>query len=93
MATPRTAIQNLRTLWAIKDYRKALKLAASWPRLGNHRDTIRTGWSAAYNPRFYEEMGRDPGALYRAGLVAICERYDLPYPEDLQCLGPKPLRK
>jgi len=72
-----TALDRLKALWAAGEYRKALKMAASWPRLGAHDKAIRDGWSAATNPDFYRQIKRDPAALVAAGLAAIAERYDL----------------
>jgi hypothetical protein len=72
-----TAIQSMRTLWAAGEYRRALKLAATWPRLGTHKDAIQRGWAAASNADMYRQMGKDPAALYEAGLAAVAARYGL----------------
>lgn len=72
-----TAIAGLKKLWAAGEYRRALKLAASWPRLGPHKAAIQQGWAAAYNPGFYQQLGRDPAVLYAMGLMAVAERYGL----------------
>jgi len=76
-----TAAAQLRELWEAGEYRKALKLAAGWPRLGGYADAIRAGWSAANNPRMYRELGKDPEALVAEGLRAISARYGLPRAE------------
>ena len=76
-----TALQRLQHLWAAGDYRRALKLAATWPRLGKDRDAIRSGWLAARDPRFLRQLGKNPDAVYAAGLTAVAERYRLPHPE------------
>ena len=75
-----TALQKLKNLWAAGRYLEAIKLAASWPRLGDHKVPIERGWAAASNPGFYRSIKKDPNALYRAGLLAVAERYDLPVP-------------
>ena len=72
-----TALERLRALWAEKNYHKALKLAASWPRLGGHARQIRQGWAAISNPDFYRQLGRDPEALYSDGLAAVAEQFGL----------------
>lgn len=77
-----TKLRKLEALWAQKDYRSALKLAAGWPRLGYHKDTITQAWAATSNRKFYEQLGHNPDDLYRRGLRAISERYGLPKPED-----------
>lgn len=76
----KTARQKLTDLWVAGEYRAALKLAATWPNLGGHKDRIRQGWAATSNPAIYREMGRDPEKLYRDGLAAVAERYGLEAP-------------
>lgn len=73
-----TATEELTRLWGAGQYRKALKLAASWPKLGDHEDAIRAGWAAASNPNFYRQLDKDPAADYAAGLAAVAARYNLP---------------
>lgn len=58
------------------DHRRALKLAASFPRLGEHKDAIQRGWAAASRPDFYKQINRDPDALVADGVEAIRERYN-----------------
>jgi len=74
------AIDKLRAHWAAGEYRKALKLAAAWPRLGEHKKIIQQAWSATNNPDFYRQLNIDPDAVYAAGLAAIAERYELANP-------------
>ena len=57
------------------DYRAALRVAARFPRLGEHRDAIVRGWQALQTPEFYREIGRDPEALVASGVAALQERY------------------
>ncbi len=75
-----TKLEKLKKMWAAGDYRAALKLAASWPRLGIHKNTIQQGWAAISNQDFYQQIGKDPLALYVAGLKAVSDRYVLPPP-------------
>lgn len=72
-----TKLDKLKEMWAAGDYRKALKLAASWPQLGLHKAQITQGWAAAANPNLYRQMQKDPDALYATGLAAVAERYKL----------------
>lgn len=74
----KTALEKLKDLWAKGDYWGALKMAAAWPRLGEHGDAIKQGWAAVSNPSFYRQLGKDPDVLYRKGLAALAERYGLP---------------
>lgn len=72
-----TALDQLKQLWASGNRLGALKLAAKWPRLGAHKDAIQQGWAAASNPRFYRQLGKDPGRLVAAGIAALKDRYNL----------------
>ena len=72
-----TALSRLKKLMANGEERKALKLAASWPDLGEHKDAIRAGWAAASNPEFYRELGKSPEKLEQEGIAAIRERYNI----------------
>ena len=72
-----TKISKLKQLMADGDHHKALKLAASWARLGVHKDAIQRGWAAMSNPRFYRQIGLNPDKLVAVGLQAICERYGI----------------
>lgn len=72
-----TKLAQLKDHMATGNHRAALKLAASWPRLGEHKDAIQLGWSAMSNPRFYRDINKDPDALVAAGLAAIRERYNI----------------
>ena len=75
-----TALDKLKRMWADKSYRAALKLAASWPRLGSEKPAITKGWAAASNPDFYRQLGQDPQRLYTLGLLAVARRYKLGRP-------------
>ena len=77
-----TKLDKLKKMWTAGEYRGALKLASSWPRLGAHEGKIRQGWAAATNESIYRQMGKDPVALYRAALAAVAERYELPLPKE-----------
>lgn len=72
-----TQLTKLKALMATGDYRAALKLAASWGRLGKHKEAITRGWAAINNAKFYREIGQDPAALQTAGIAAIRERYKI----------------
>lgn len=72
-----TKLSKLKELMAAGDYSAALRLAASWPRLGDHRDAITAARAADTNPEFYRSIGRDPGAMVALGIEAIRERYNI----------------
>ncbi len=60
------------------DHRTALKIAAKFRMLGEHRNAIQRGWAAVSNPAFYRSLGDDPERLVQVGLVAIRTMYHLP---------------
>ena len=69
-------IDVLRASCANGDYYAALRLAASFPRLApKHVNAIKQGWSAASNPVFYREIGKDPAKLVAEGVVALMDEY------------------
>lgn len=72
-----TKLAKLKQMMATGDHHGALKLAASWPRLGDHKQPIERGWAALQNPATYEAMGYDASVLVANGLAAIRERYEL----------------
>ena len=53
----------------------AIKYAARFPRLGEHRDAILTASSALLSPGMYRDMGRDTEAIAAAGRTALMARY------------------
>ena len=53
----------------------ALRIAARFPQLGEHKNAITQGWAAHTNPGFYSQLGKDPAALVIAGIVAVHARY------------------
>ena len=55
--------------------RDALRLAASFPRLGEEKLVITRAWAATTNSGFYQQMGKNPEDLYRAGIDAIRTKY------------------
>lgn len=72
-----TQLASLRRFMREGDYHAALKLAAGWPRLGEHKDAIERAWAALNHANFYREIGKDPDALVQEGLQAIRERYNI----------------
>jgi len=76
-----TKLAQIRELWANGDRRAALSIAARFPRLGAHKETITRGQAAVLSPRFYTDIGHDPEELERMAYVALVELYDLPITE------------
>jgi len=70
-----TKISILREFMAAGQWREAIKLAASFPRLGDERGAILSARGAFTNPSFYRQIGKDPEALIAAGRDALTRRY------------------
>jgi hypothetical protein len=75
LQAPVAKIDTLRAYMAAGDYRKALALAASWPRLGADKQDIERGHEAYARPDFQRQLRRDPEALIAAGIAALHRRY------------------
>jgi hypothetical protein len=72
---PVKKIVTLRAHMAAGEWRAALKLAASFGRLGAEKAAITRGWEACARPEFYRSIGKDPAALVAAGVAALRSRY------------------
>lgn len=53
----------------------ALRIAKDFQWLGDHKVTIQRGWAAQTNPRFQEQIGRDPAQLLVEAETALRELY------------------
>lgn len=54
---------------------EAIKLAAKFPRLGEHRNAILSASSALLSPNFYISMGKNPEDIFNTGVIALREKY------------------
>jgi len=72
-----TKLQTLKTAAEAGDWRRAIAIAARFPRLGAHRDAVLDAHSAYTNPRFLAQIGRDAGACIEAGKLALIAAYRL----------------
>ena len=68
-------IDVLRTHIAAQDWRKAVSLAAKFPRLGDEKEAITRAQTAFINPGFLRQIGKDPESCIEAGKAAIMRRY------------------
>ena len=78
MATPefpQTKISQLRALMQQENWRDALKMAASFQRLGAEKVAILRGWEACARPDFQRQLGRCPDSLIAAGVAALRKKY------------------
>ncbi len=75
LSEPPKKIDRLRGLMRAGDWRAALALAASFPRLGDDAAAIVRAHEAHAHPRFYQSLGRDVEALKSAGVEALQRKY------------------
>lgn len=72
---PASKPQQILDALAADDKHTALRVAASFQHLGEHKAAITRGWAALQRPEFYREIGQDPDALVVAGMAAVRARY------------------
>jgi len=68
-------IDILINLMASNEWRKALSLAAKFPRLGKHKIDITRAHNAINNPAFYKQINIDPDITINKGIDALKDRY------------------
>ena len=68
-------IDVLRAHMAAQEWRKAVSLAAKFPRLGDEKEVITRAQTAFVNPGFLRQIGKDPESCIEAGKVALIRRY------------------
>jgi hypothetical protein len=73
--SPPTKLSQLKAAMRAGDWELALRVAARFPRLGEHAAAIRRGHEAYTNSRFYQQIDKDPEALKEKGKRALIERY------------------
>ena len=72
---PPTKIAQLRAAMRSDDWQLALRIAARFPRLGEHRAAIVRAHEAYTNPRLYRQLGYDIEKLKADGRRALIARY------------------
>lgn len=72
-----TKLDKLKAAAARNDWPGALRIAARFPQLGEHKRAIVTAHECIVNPRFYVQLGVDPAAAVEAGKAALRARYGL----------------
>jgi hypothetical protein len=68
-------LSRLLRMMTAEDWEGALRMAAKFPDLGAHKAAITRAWDAHQSPSLYRQMGKDPAALWAAGIEALKERY------------------
>lgn len=72
-----TKLQTLKDAAARQDWQGALRIAAKFADLGEHKAAIVRGHEAHSNARFAKQLGRIPANDIEAGIEALCARYSL----------------
>jgi len=72
-----TKLQTLKDAAARQDWQGALRIAAKFADLGEHKAAIVRGHEAYGNARFAKQLGRIPANDIEAGIAALCARYSL----------------
>lgn len=73
----KTKLSILKEYLQNNDPINALRIAAKFGQLGEHKKAITAAWAAYINPQFYKQLGKDPKKLIAAGIAAIHQRYNL----------------
>lgn len=72
---PRTKLSLLREMMAAGEWEKAVRMAAKFPRLDQHRNAILDAQMAYTNPGFAVQLRKDPEAMKAAGHAALLARF------------------
>jgi hypothetical protein len=72
---PRSKISQLTAAMRRGDWELALRIAARFPRLGEHRKAIVRAHEAYSYPSIYRQLGYDIEQLKAEGRRALTERY------------------
>jgi|WetSurMetagenome_2_1015567.scaffolds.fasta_scaffold378767_2 hypothetical protein len=70
-----TKLEKIRVAMENNDWDSALKIAASFSRLGKHRDDIKRAAEFTSNPSFYSQIGYDLADIKDKGIKALKERF------------------
>ncbi|VVC76017.1 hypothetical protein AQUSIP_13180 [Aquicella siphonis] len=72
-----TKFNRLKKYMLAENWVEALRLAAKFPQLGEHKRDITTAWAAYISPEFYIQLGKDPNMLFDNGIKALKARYKI----------------
>jgi hypothetical protein len=70
-------IDILREHIAAEEWKKAISLAAKFPRLGTYKEAITRAHTAYTNPRFITQIGHDIEECKRLGIIALIASYPI----------------
>jgi hypothetical protein len=71
----KTKLDTVREAAERGDWQQAIAIAARFPQLGTQRAAILDAHVAFQNPRFAQQIGKDPAALIAAGCAALRGKY------------------
>ena len=72
-----TKLSKLKAAADAGDWPLALRIAARFSDLGEHKAAIKRAHEAHANARFYRSLGKDPEALIADGIAALRARYGI----------------
>lgn len=64
---------------AAEDWQEALRLAARYRHLGEHKAAITRAWTALQHPEFYQALAHDLDAVMAAGIAGLRARFTEPH--------------
>ncbi len=67
----KTKLQTLKDAAALGDWKTAISIAAKFPRLGDHKESITRAHMAFTNPRFVVQIGRNVDDCIKSGIESI----------------------
>jgi len=70
-----TKLSKVKAAMDAGNWQEAIRLAAKFPQLGDHRGAILDAQMAYSNPRFLLQLKKDPEAVKAAGKAALLARY------------------
>lgn len=70
-----TNSEPVRAALAAGDERRALRIAAGYRHLGEHKEAIQRGAAAMRDPDFYRDINQDPDVLVQTGIQAVHARF------------------
>lgn len=72
-----TKLQTLKNAAVAGDWKKAVSIAARFPRLGSIRNAVLDAHMAYTNPRFLAQVGKDVDGCIEAGKSALIDAYSI----------------
>lgn len=72
-----TKLNKIRSLAAVGDWKAALRIAARFADLGEHRVAIVRAHEVSHSPGFYRQIGVDSEEAIAEGISALKARYGL----------------